>query len=422
VDLHEVAFVPFLRNQADDEQRAAWLPAAESYRIIGCYAQTELGHGSNVRGLETTATLDTATDTLVVHSPTLTSLKWWPGGLGLTATHAIVLARLLVPPTAPANTTGAVLDHGLHAFIVQLRSLDEHAPLPGVELGDIGGKLGFNAVDNGYARFSRVRIPRRHMLMRFSRLARDGAYSRHGDERTVYGSMVYIRSVLVSQAGDALAKAATIALRYTGARRQFDMAPAPHPDAGDAAAGDADPRDGTALADAGLGGGAAAAAAAAESPVLAYPLVHRQLLPALATAYALHLAGQRMAAQYAEYEAGVNARGDFSALPDLHAASAGLKALCTQAAADGIEAARRTCGGQGYSTLSGLPQLWAGYVAVCTAEGDNAVMSLQAARYLVRVHQLNDCLVWPIALRRRGGRPVPRSQLHPPPPCPTVRS
>jgi acyl-CoA oxidase len=44
-------------------------------QIIGCYAQTELGHGSNVQGLETTATFDPDKDEFVIHSPTLTSSK-----------------------------------------------------------------------------------------------------------------------------------------------------------------------------------------------------------------------------------------------------------------------------------------------------------------------------------------------------------
>jgi hypothetical protein len=35
------------------------------------YAQTELGHGSNLAGLETTATLDKSTDEWVIHSPHL---------------------------------------------------------------------------------------------------------------------------------------------------------------------------------------------------------------------------------------------------------------------------------------------------------------------------------------------------------------
>ena len=72
------------------------MPDIANHKILGCYAQTELGHGSNVAGLETTATLDKATDEFVIHSPTVTSAKFWPGDLGRNTTHAIVFARLLI--------------------------------------------------------------------------------------------------------------------------------------------------------------------------------------------------------------------------------------------------------------------------------------------------------------------------------------
>lgn len=42
--------------------------------------QTELGHGTFLRGLETTATYDPKTEEFVINSPSLTSYKWWPGG------------------------------------------------------------------------------------------------------------------------------------------------------------------------------------------------------------------------------------------------------------------------------------------------------------------------------------------------------
>ena len=77
-------------------------------RMIGCYAQTELGHGSNVAGLETTATLDLTTDQFVIHSPTVTSTKYWPGGLGLWANHAVVFARCIVDGN----------EYGVQAFVV----------------------------------------------------------------------------------------------------------------------------------------------------------------------------------------------------------------------------------------------------------------------------------------------------------------
>ena len=68
-------FVPAIKGQGTDEQQQKWLPLAHKMQIIGCYAQTELGHGSNVQGLETTATFDPQTDEFIIHSPTLTSSK-----------------------------------------------------------------------------------------------------------------------------------------------------------------------------------------------------------------------------------------------------------------------------------------------------------------------------------------------------------
>lgn len=68
-------FVPAIRGQGTEEQQQKWLPLAYKMQIIGCYAQTELGHGSNVQGLETTATFDPSTDEFIMNSPTLTSSK-----------------------------------------------------------------------------------------------------------------------------------------------------------------------------------------------------------------------------------------------------------------------------------------------------------------------------------------------------------
>lgn len=73
-------FIPSILSQATPEQQAYWLPKSQKLEVIGTYAQTELGHGTFVRGLETTCTYDLDTQEFIVHSPTLTSTKWWPGG------------------------------------------------------------------------------------------------------------------------------------------------------------------------------------------------------------------------------------------------------------------------------------------------------------------------------------------------------
>eukprot|EP00850_Spirogloea_muscicola_P007107 SM000035S13087 [mRNA] locus=s35:348853:351546:- [translate_table: standard] len=204
-------FVPAIDGQGTEEQKKKWLPLAQTYSIIGCYAQTEMGHGSNVQGLETVAEYDQSAEEFVIHSPTLTSTKWWPGGLGKASTHALVYARLML------DNKGC----GIHAFIVPLRSLTSHEPLPGVTVGDMGPKLGYNTMDNGFLRLDRVRIPRENMLMRYARVSPEGKFSREGHSKLAYGAMVLVRANLVSEAGLSLSKAVTIAVRYSAVRRQF---------------------------------------------------------------------------------------------------------------------------------------------------------------------------------------------------------
>src|ERR1700722_11951125 len=114
--------------------------------ILGCYLQTELGHGTNISQLETIAVYIPETKEFDIHSPTLTSRKWWVGGLGKTATHGVVQAQLILP--GGKNV-------GPHLFLVPLRSLgkssrvfgnmdhsspstDAHNVLPGIEIGSIG--------------------------------------------------------------------------------------------------------------------------------------------------------------------------------------------------------------------------------------------------------------------------------------------
>ncbi|KAK2809925.1 hypothetical protein FQN50_003339 [Emmonsiellopsis sp. PD_5] len=134
--LHASMFLVTLRNQTTPEQQKLFLEPAERYEIIGCYAQTELGHGSNVQGLETTATWDPTDKTFVMHSPSLTASKWWIGSLGRTANHAVVMAQLII----------AGKSYGPHPFVVQIRDLKTHEPLEGVHVGDIGPKFGYKFV------------------------------------------------------------------------------------------------------------------------------------------------------------------------------------------------------------------------------------------------------------------------------------
>ncbi|PRQ44617.1 putative acyl-CoA oxidase [Rosa chinensis] len=345
--IHWGMFVPAIKGSATEEQQQKWLPLANNMQIIGTYAQTELGHGSNVRGLETTATFDQETDEFIIHSPTLTSSKWWPGGLGKVATHAVVYARLI--------TDGQ--DYGVHGFLVQIRSLDDHFPLPGVTVGDIGMKFGsgaFNSIDNGFLRFNHVRIPRNQMLMKVSRVTRQGKYVESNvPKQLLYGAMVYVRQIIVADASIALSRAVCIATRYSAVRRQFGP---PHED-----------ENGKGV----------------ETQVIDYKTQQSRLFPLLASAYAFRFVGEWLKWLYTDLIQKLEAN-DFSTLPEAHACTAGLKSLTTSAAADGIKECWKLCGGHGYLSSSGLPELYAAFVPACTYEGDNIVLLLQVSRFLMK--------------------------------------
>ncbi|XP_029992432.1 peroxisomal acyl-coenzyme A oxidase 1 isoform X1 [Sphaeramia orbicularis] len=341
LDLHLGMFLPTLLNQATPEQMDRFFMPAWNLEIIGTYAQTEMGHGTHLRGLETTATYDPATQQFVLNSPTVSSIKWWPGGLGKTSNHAIVLAQL--------HTQGNC--HGLHAFIVPIRDMNTHDPLPGIVVGDIGPKFGFSEVDNGFLKMDNVRIPRENMLMKYAKVEPDGTYVKPPSAKLTYGTMVFIRSMIVGESARALAKSTTIAIRYSAVRHQSEIR-----------TGEPEPQ------------------------ILDYQTQQYKLFPLLATAYAFTFVGQYMNQTYHRITGDIN-QGNFSELPELHALSAGLKAFTTWTANAAIEVCRMSCGGHGYSRSSALPDIYVEFTPTCTYEGENTVMMLQTARYLVKSYR-----------------------------------
>jgi acyl-CoA oxidase len=350
--LHSLMFIPTLELQCSAVQKKYWLPLAKSGRIIGAYCQTELGHGTFLRGLETTATLDVQTDEWVVNSPTISSTKFWPGGIGYSATHSIVMAKAIIKGQ----------DYGTHPFIMQFRSVDDHKSLPGIELGDIGLKFGYNETDNGYARFDHVRIPRENMLMGNAEVTKDGTYVKPRHPQSFYATMTFTRMNIAYVVAFQLAQAVTIAIRYSVVREQ--------------------------------GMGQEEGGHHPEHAIMSYKSQHARLLALMSQAFAIHFASKSCAVVYEDTVAR-QSRGDATQLPYNHATTAGLKAYATQIAADGAEDARRCCGGHGYSMLSGLPSIASALLPMVTLEGENYVMYQQTARFLLKR-----------AIDIRSGKPV----------------
>ncbi|KAF9026086.1 acyl-coenzyme A oxidase [Podila verticillata] len=346
--LHNGAFIPVINSQGTEEQIEKWIPLAEKFQILGCYAQTELGHGSNLSQLETTASFVKETDEWEINSTSFTASKWWIGGLGALSTHAVVQARLFIDGK----------DYGAHVFVIPLRSLEDHKPFPGVEIGDIGPKAfnGFNKMDNGFARFNKYRIPRENMLMRFSKVSKDGVYTKPPHAKLAYGSMVLLRSVLIRQMALYLSRATTVATRYLTVRRQFNNP--------------------TSRNDSDLNPGL-------ETQVINYPMVQNRLFPMIAQSYALFTAGHVMMEMYIGLMTGLSS-GNIDALAEVHAMSSALKSYCTTIGAAGTEECRKLMGGHGFSYFTGIAHLFASIVPSNTYEGDNYVLTQQMARYLLK--------------------------------------
>lgn len=339
--LHFIMFLPAIMGQGTVEQQAQWMSRAWSGEIIGTYAQTELGHGTFLRGLETTATYDPDTQEFILNSPTITSTKWWPGGLGKTVNYAVVMAQLY--------TQGHC--HGIHPFIVQLRDEETHQSMPGVTIGEIGPRLGMNTNDNGFLRFDHYHIPRTHMLMKHSQVLEDGTYVKPASNKLAYGTMVFVRVAICFSSYRQLQRAVTIATRYSAVRHQSELAP-----------GEPEPQ------------------------ILDYQTQQYKLLPQIATIFAIHFAAKDVWNTFNEVTGNIQ-DGNLVRLPELHAISCGLKALSSTDAASGVETCRLACGGHGYLASSNLPRIYTSTTAAITYEGENTVLWLQVARYLIKSYR-----------------------------------
>ncbi len=308
-----------------------FLPDITSMKLLGCYAMTELGHGSDVSGLETTITYVPETDEYEVHSETPEATKAYIGNAARDGSMAVVFGQLLVRGR----------HHGVHAVLVPIRD-EQGAALPGVTIADHGVKGGLLGVDNGMLRFDRVRVPRRMLLDRYGGVDDAGRYAspiENANRRffTMLGTLVRGRVCIAGGAGIAARTALSIATRYALKRRQFTAPGRP---------------DGVLLLD--------------------YLTHQRRLLPSIARAYALGFAQNELAASLVHIQGG----GEHTERDQrrLETMAAGLKATATRFANDTIQECREACGGAGYMAENRLVGLRADADVFATFEGDNTVL------------------------------------------------
>ncbi|MGB1249361.1 MAG: acyl-CoA dehydrogenase [Candidatus Promineifilaceae bacterium] len=299
-------------------------------KTAGAFAMTEVGHGSNVRDIETTAIYDKATQEFIIHTPNEAARKTYVGNVARHGRLATVFAQLIIDDT----------NYGVNAFIVPIRNRDK-TPAIGVEIRDNGLKMGLNGVDNGQLAFKQVRIPRKDMLNRFASVSAEGEYSSpiKGDSRrffTMLGTLVGGR-VGIALASNSVSKSAlTIAIRYANRRRQFGRNK--HP----------------------------------ETLLIDYLTHQRRLIPLLANAYALDFALKHLTERFGTAMA--------EDMREIETLAAGLKAWASWNMTDTVQEGREACGGQGYMMENRFAALKADGDIFTTFEGDNTVLMQLVAK------------------------------------------
>lgn len=300
------------------------LPAIVRGELLGGFAMTESGHGSDVKSIETTATFDAAQDGFVLHSPTRSSWKEWIGNAARDGQAMTVFAQLAIED-----------EHfGVHAFYVPIRD-DEGALLEGIRIEDCGYKMGLNGVDNGRIAFDHVFVPREHLLDRYAQVDKEGRYTsdiRSEDARffTMLGTLVGGRLSVAFGALTAARTALLIAIHYGLSRRQFG------------------PEN------------------AQDYVVMDYIAHQERLIPALAEGVMLHVTMNDLLQRF-EAHSGQDRR-------ELEGITAGMKAHCTWYAVNTTQECRECCGGQGYLMTNRIAQIRRDVDVFATFEGDNVVL------------------------------------------------
>ncbi len=320
----------------------AYIPDLITGKVMGCFAMTETGHGSNVQALGTVATYDVAAQEFVIETVGPGSNKDYIGNAAAHGDVAVVFAQLVVGGAS----------EGVHAFVVPIRTKGKVCK--GVRIEDDGPKMGLNGVDNGRIWFDGVRVPRTALLNRFADVTPAGIYESEIDNPnrrffTMLGTLVQGR-VCVGGAGINAAKVAlTIATKYALHRRQFE-----------------------------------ATSEDEEELLLDYGLHQRRLFPLLARTYALHFAQEVVAGQLHEvFSESEDKPNTEKTRRELESRAAGTKALGTWHGTRTIQECREACGGAGYLSLNRFAALKADTDVFTTFEGDNHVLLQLVAKGLL---------------------------------------
>ena len=336
-----------IENLGTERHHKAYVQKIIDLDLLGCFAMTETGHGSDVQSLETMATYDASTQEFVIDSPTRTARKDYIGGAAETARVAAVFAQLITAED------GKEVNHGVHCLVVPIRD-EEGNDLPGVTTSDCHYKGGLPGVDNGRIQFDHVRVPRENLLNKYADVAEDGTYTspiENPNRRffTMLGTLIRGRVTVGGSAAAAARVALDNATPNSFESRQLET-PGDHK----------------------------------EVLIMDYLVHQRRLFPLIARSYALQFAQNELVAKCHELQ--TSDSPDAEEQRELESRAAGLKAANTWHATRAIQEARESCGGAGYLAENRLIALKADTDVFTTFEGDNHVLTQLVAKEVLTAY------------------------------------